>query len=236
MPKYEASVYKRYSRRFHAQFSKFGHDLKLAMSCLTSEEARDAYAEKTGWSSYDIRNAAIAFRRQMGLRKEFVWTYPHKLYLTKAIIEAKQEPAITFWQTTDMADAMSELMTHSVSYHSKIKAKDKKSAINRFNHWNSKVRCINTANALDEGFDIPNIKLGVEGAYTSTDRQYIQRLGRCLRRTSEDALAEFYVLYIKGTQEEKWLSERITNNGREIWMNENELMHHLHPKVNFKQK
>lgn len=77
---------------------------------------------------------------------------------------------------------------------------------------NDKIRGLCTAMAFDVGFDEEDIELAVVLSGTSKQRQNTQRIGRAIRK-KEGKRAVIIQLYIKDTQEEKWLNERQTNTG-----------------------
>jgi superfamily II DNA/RNA helicase len=55
---------------------------------------------------------------------------------------------------------------------------------------------------LDEGIDVPEADLAVIVAASKTRRQMIQRMGRVLRRKSDDRLARFAIFYLRDTNED----------------------------------
>lgn len=54
----------------------------------------------------------------------------------------------------------------------------------------------------DEGLDIPDANVGIIAAGTGSRRQFIQRLGRLLRRKDNKSEAILYEIIVKGTSEE----------------------------------
>jgi superfamily II DNA or RNA helicase len=71
------------------------------------------------------------------------------------------------------------------------------------------IKALCTVKALDEGADFKKVELLVFTAYSSVKRQHVQRSGRG-RRIEFDNLDKKLIqvyLYMKGTQEEKWLRE-----------------------------
>jgi superfamily II DNA or RNA helicase len=91
----------------------------------------------------------------------------------------------------------------------------KERAIDRIiNDDNTKI--IATGKALDEGFDAPNMELGVAFSRTSTELQMTQRVGRIVRThefedgSIKDAI--FVDIYIKKTREEYWLKNAQRNH------------------------
>lgn len=74
-----------------------------------------------------------------------------------------------------------------------------------------KIRIISTAKALDEGFDQPDLEIGIIWSRTSNPRKAQQRLGRIARLfEKKDGSAKKAIMiniYIKGTKDEHWLRE-----------------------------
>ncbi|MBS1960738.1 MAG: DEAD/DEAH box helicase family protein [Bdellovibrionales bacterium] len=72
-----------------------------------------------------------------------------------------------------------------------------------------KVKVIVTATALDKGFDVEDIELGVVAARTSNPTQQIQRRGRVkrLKLYKLDTIVIIVNLYIKDTKDEDWLRD-----------------------------
>lgn len=64
--------------------------------------------------------------------------------------------------------------------------------------------------AVDEGYDNDQIQMGIQASYSSSKRQNTQRTGRGIRKDENNLLKSSLIinLYIKGTQEEKWLKEK----------------------------
>ena len=98
----------------------------------------------------------------------------------------------------------------SHSYHSKITKKVRKERMDDFNDLSTKSRIIISASALNEGVNLENISLAVIAAGTSKEKDFIQRLGRTVR-LEEDKKAIMIRLYIKDSQEEKWLESSQEN-------------------------
>ena len=84
----------------------------------------------------------------------------------------------------------------------------KKEALEAFE--NNVVTTICTAKALDQGFDVPDIVLGIDASRTSNPTQHTQRTGRIARNyTYPDGSKKrglFVNLYVPNSQDEKWLT------------------------------
>jgi superfamily II DNA or RNA helicase len=83
----------------------------------------------------------------------------------------------------------------------------KREAIEKFQDPHGTVTLLSTVRALDEGFDVKKIEFVLMVAYNSTRRQDTQRSGRGKRVDYENLGKKTLIvnLYMKGTQEEKWL-------------------------------
>ena len=64
--------------------------------------------------------------------------------------------------------------------------------------------------ALNQGFDVPDANMGIVCGLTSKSLPMIQRVGRLIR-FQEDKIGEIIILYIKDSQEEKWLLSAVKN-------------------------
>ena len=80
-------------------------------------------------------------------------------------------------------------------------------AIEHFNDDRSDIKVISTARALDEGFDIQDVTLAIICSGTSTSRQDLQRTGRAIR-WAPGKTGLIVNLYIRDSQDEKWLKAR----------------------------
>ena len=87
-----------------------------------------------------------------------------------------------------------------ILYHSEMREKDRLQSMDTFK--NSKNSVLLACKALDEGLDIPDCSIAIIAASTKGSRQRIQRVGRMLRRTSENSFAWIISLFTRDTTEE----------------------------------
>ena len=66
-----------------------------------------------------------------------------------------------------------------------------------------------TTKALNQGFNVPDVGIGIIVGLDSKSLPMIQRVGRLLRK-SEDKVGRIYVLYVKNSQEETWLNKAVS--------------------------
>lgn len=93
-----------------------------------------------------------------------------------------------------------------VLFNSKVTQKKQDLAIEKFKD--------NTANVLvvvksfDEGMDVPDANIGIIYTGSGAERQFIQRLGRILRK-QEGKTAILYQLYVIDSKDKDWLMSRM---------------------------
>ena len=64
--------------------------------------------------------------------------------------------------------------------------------------------------ALNQGFDVPDANMGIICGITSKSLSMIQRVGRLIR-FQEGKTGEVIVLYVRDSQEEKWIKNAVKN-------------------------
>lgn len=213
------------NKKFKSFFATFNHDFDQAMACISKQQA-EKYARslnKSGWTTERIQIHAVQFSLAMRKRKELLYKTNSKLNSALKILEKgefKNRKVITFSQSTEIADRLTDNLNTekeiAVSYHSNIPTikdengkkkgviKRKKENMKRFNDGRTTVKIINTAKALDEGFDVSDITRTILISGTSEPRQFLQRLGRSLRK-KEGKHAIMVCFYIRDSQDAKWL-------------------------------
>ena len=199
------------SRNFSYYFSKFGNDFGQAMNCLKSEQACENFARRSAADADKVRVWAINFNRNMAKRKKMLYLNQSKLDgVYRLCTKLGELRTITFSESVDFANAMTErLPFESVAYSSKMPAKKRRQALEQFN--TGKARIINTARALDEGFDVPGVELAIISSGSSSPRQDVQRTGRAIRFV-EGKVGYIVNLYMPDTQDEKWMRKRQKNS------------------------
>ena len=72
--------------------------------------------------------------------------------------------------------------------------------------------------ALNQGIDISDANLGILCGITSKGLTMLQRVGRLLRY-EENKISNIIILYVKNSQEEKWLNNAIKTIDNVLWIN-----------------
>jgi len=166
------------------------------------------YILKNISSSPEEKKAAIQFYRAIRERKQIIDFAENKIEAFKTIVLDNPEKRILAFGG---ANAFTDMLTDSViplaqAYHSKRTKKQRDSALENFKSGMINVLC--STKALNQGFDVPDANMGIVCGLTSKSLPMIQRVGRLIR-FQEDKTGEVIILYIKDSQEEKWLKNAI---------------------------
>lgn len=187
------------------------------------------------WSPSNVSKIAQHFSTSMRNRKLMIYKAAIKIEAIELLVNKfPTSKTITFSEDSEFADNVMERLGEKrcQAYHSKIKGYDtrveyldkkgkllyKKKRIGADKHKaniiesfiKGEYQVMSTVKALDEGFDDESVVLGVQASYTSAKRQNIQRNGRNTRKdeVNADKMAITVNLYMKNTQEEKWLNDK----------------------------
>jgi len=142
-----------------------------------------------------IKNYIILLNK----RKEIIHLSKSKLDALKWLFKEERlekEKVLIFHERIEIAEQIYEFLNNKYNvgiYHSKMNIKDRLKNISNFkdNIINILIAC----RALDEGFDVPAAETGIIVAGTSSVRQWIQRIGRILRRCPSKEYSKVYVIF-----------------------------------------
>jgi len=153
---------------------------------------------------------AAGFYKTIRERKRIVDTAHNKVSKFKAIVDANlTEKIITFGGLNEFTDQLAESVSPLAEvYHSKRTLKQRKNALKRFKEDEVNILC--STKALNQGFDIPNANIGIICGLTSKALSMVQRIGRLIR-FEEGKTGKIYIIYVKNSQEEKWLNKAVEN-------------------------
>ncbi len=162
---------------------------------------------------------ANIFYRSIKRRKSIVDKAINKKLIARKIMDAfPNSVGILFSADIEQCEDVVSGRENSIVYHSKLGKKAKASAISKLE--TGQVKYISTVKALNEGLSINNLEIGIELSGNSKAKDTIQRIGRICRYV-EDKQPVFIRLYIKNTQDEKWMrnSQRDLDQSMIYWAN-----------------
>ena len=162
------------------------------------------------------KQAAAQFYACIRARKKIVDFASQKIYaLQKIVVNNPEEKILVFGGANAFTDQLAEATeTLSTVYHSGKTKKQKEQAIKDFKDGTKPVLC--STKALNQGFDVPDAGMGVICGLTSKSLSMVQRVGRLIR-FQEDKVGRIFILYVKDSQEEKWLNNSIKNLKNVVW-------------------
>ena len=164
----------------------------------------------------EMKQAAAQFYACIRARKKIVDFASQKIYaLQKIVVNNPEEKILVFGGANAFTDQLAEATeTLSTVYHSGKTKKQKEQAIKDFKDGTKTVLC--STKALNQGFDVPDAGMGIICGLTSKSLSMVQRVGRLIR-FQEDKVGRIFILYVKDSQEEKWLNNSIKNLKNVVW-------------------
>ena len=159
----------------------------------------------------ELTEAALGFYRAIRLRKKLVDHAEYKIEAAKNIVNEMGGKKLVFGGDNEFTDLLHSSIPGSSVYHSKVGKKSRDAAIDDFRTGRSEVLC--STKALNQGLDIPDAGVGIICGLTSKSLTMIQRVGRLVRRdpSDPDKTGHVIVVYVKNSQEEKWLRSSLQN-------------------------
>ena len=178
-------------------------------------EAKRLIADKN--ASSHSKGMAAQFYRAIRARKAIVDFALNKISKFQELVYANLDRQIlSFSGANDFTDEMcNSVKPFSAAYHSKKTKKQREQALKDFKEENISVLC--STKALNQGLDIPNADMGIICGLTSKSLSMIQRIGRLIRY-KKGKVGEIYILYVKDSQEEKWLKKSVKSLDNIEWL------------------
>ena len=178
------------------------------------DEAKRVLASST--APPEMKNAAAQFYNSIRKRKKIVdFAQRKKTALKKIVKKAKGDKILVFSGANAFTDLLAKATEpNSTVYHSKKTKKQRDLAIKEFKDGTKTVLC--STKALNQGFDVPDAGIGVICGLTSKSLSMVQRVGRLIR-FQEGKVGIIYILYVKDSQEEKWLNSSVKDLKNIVW-------------------
>ena len=182
-----------------------------------------AFTNATRWKNSkdkDKSKWANIFYRMMQKRKNICYNAKNKVKLTKEILDKfSDRKALVFSESISFAESLQEnLGDECVTFHSKLNKSDRKKALEDFGSTDNNKRIISSVKALNAGLNVPDCSLGICAAGSSKALDNIQRKGRTLRKTIDGKKAIYINIYVKGSQEVKWVRKRTQKDQNCKWI------------------
>lgn len=179
------------------------------------DEAKRIMADKNAHPA--DKKSAVLFYRAIRERKKIVDFASNKVAVfQKLVFDNMDSKILAFSGANDFTDELcASVDPLSATYHSKKTKKQREKALADFKSGAINVLC--STKALNQGFDIPDANMGIMCGITSKALPMIQRVGRLIR-FQEGKVGEIYILYVKNSQEEKWLKNATKTLNNVNWI------------------
>jgi superfamily II DNA or RNA helicase len=180
------------------------------------EQARHIMGAGKHTATQQEKAAAAQFYRSIRQRKAVVDHADNKLaMLQKIVINSIGEKILVFGGSNEFTNKLAEATdTFSTVYHSGKTKKQREQALVDFRSGVKPVLC--STKALNQGFDVADATMAVICGLTSKGLTMIQRVGRIIRY-QEGKRGKIICLYVKDSQEEKWLKSSVKTLKNVVW-------------------
>jgi|15BtaG_2_1085339.scaffolds.fasta_scaffold00010_12 superfamily II DNA or RNA helicase len=207
----EALQYKHVEKTYKQAEEELGGKFVAFMNATRWKNSRDR--DKAKWANI--------FYGAMQKRKQLCYNAANKIEVSKQILARYPDrKALVFSESIAFADKLQNtLQQECVTFHSKLGIKAKRQALESFSDDTSPIRVISSVKALNAGFNVPDCSLGICAAGSSKALDNIQRKGRTLRKTEDEFKTAIYInIFVKGSQELKWVRKRTEKDHSVKWI------------------
>jgi superfamily II DNA or RNA helicase len=119
-----------------------------------------------------------------------------------------QERILVFTESIVGANALfTHLTLNQVAsgiYHSGVDSKIKERSLEKWKSKDNICKTMIACRCLDEGVDVPECRIGIIVASGSNTRQWIQRVGRLIRKRFDNSSGALFIVYCEGTIEARY--------------------------------
>jgi superfamily II DNA or RNA helicase len=196
------------SKEEHHQYEEITKKISKLNRILFSNysELKDCspleFLKKLGQLYEDTHDSVILkYISLLNQRKEIIHTSISKFNALKWLIEnenLKNNRILLFHERIEFADKifcfLKEKGFNVGIYHTDLPLNER--IKNIADYRSGKNNIIVSCRALDEGFDVPESEIGIIVAGTSSVRQWIQRMGRILRKTPDKEYSRIFVIFV----------------------------------------
>ncbi|MFZ8858402.1 MAG: DEAD/DEAH box helicase [Candidatus Caldarchaeales archaeon] len=135
-------------------------------------------------------------------RRQLLSKIPSKRAKVLEIVRSVEDDRIlVFSESIESVETLKQyLLENGVSAETYHSQKPERVRDMIFANWGKAFRVLLAVRALDEGVDVPEVKMGIIIASGKETRQLVQRLGRLIRPV-QGKKARLYVVYAEGTYE-----------------------------------
>jgi superfamily II DNA or RNA helicase len=192
---------------------------KLIAEFSFQENPFGVFLDQVSKAAQETKNSAnhlaceyiSCFSRRKQMLSEFEGKYTALRLLESVLFSA--DKTLVFNLTVAGAESSSEILSslglRSAVVHSGLHISERNSAMVSFKRGSIKALCAPLV--LDEGIDVPAADLAIVIAGNRSMRQFIQRLGRVIRKKTDGRSANIYIMYVEDTLEDpsEYFNQRV---------------------------
>ena len=139
------------------------------------------------------------------MRKRILWANNERLLITYELCNEHWDRRIVVFhqeidQVNEIHQGLLDLGHDAVKEHSGLHRTERHESIRKFKDGEANI--LVSCRTLDEGFNVPDVDIGIIAASSSTATQYIQRVGRILRKSPSKQGAVLYRVSAMNTVDE----------------------------------
>lgn len=158
---------------------------------------------------------SVGLLRAIQARKKYIYNHPEKLRIAEEIIAHRPDNKII---TFSASVAAAERFKEGFVYTGRDSKKANRITLNEFNKMSSGI--LHSVKLAEEGFDVPDLSVGIMLGVNSSKTKHSQTRGRVIRY-KDGKEAEFFTLILKDTVEIEWWKKSNGNDNCEIVDEEN---------------
>ena len=151
----------------------------------------------------------LSLLKYLNLRKKIIYHYKKKFDVLKKVIKQHLNNKIIIFNESNEVAMGIYLEMLDLDINARVANSNyTKAEINQIlsDFEKGKFNVLITTRMFDEGYNLPSLDVAIIFSGESSDRQFIQRLGRVLRKKNTDAYV--YQIYVKDTMEEAYVKKR----------------------------
>jgi len=159
-------------------------------------------------------------------RKSIIHLSQAKLKALKWLFKEEnliKDKVLIFHERIEVAEYIFEYLRNNKFkvgiYHSEMPLSERMKSISEFK--DGKIKILVSCRALDEGFDVPSADTGIIVAGTSSVRQWIQRMGRILRKSEYKDTSKIYVIFADVVEKDVFYEDELHEFEKEALRVEN---------------
>lgn len=205
----------------YKQYNEFSEQIKKASRILFSRYPElkitkpTEFFKKLGALYEKTRDTLIErYTHLLNVRKGIIHMSESKLEALKWLISnenLKDEKVLVFHERIEVAEKIFEYLKEKALqvglYHANLSLDERLKSISNYREGRNNI--LVSCRALDEGFDVPESNTGIIVAGTSSVRQWIQRMGRILRRAPGKEFSRIYVVFVDVVEKDVFMETEL---------------------------